>query len=235
MASHKIYSLNTRVELIKAVYRICGDSSLKTQHGRGPGNPLLAALATQFWCRVGEIGLADDRSGIDDSGSLLCVIAMKARLQVSAPTGAPEPASPEWGFGDGVVTRKGLSCLESMTPHRPRPVPSGSGQLLSRRSVLQGAASAGAAGVAAAALVNAGLPAAAEAMAPAQASRAPAGRAPGSPSQWWCTFGTSSPARWTCSAAPPISAFATRKSRHGWFVPATDPACSPAIRGVTRP
>jgi hypothetical protein len=48
--------------------------------------------------------------------------------------------------------------------------------LLSRRSVLQGAASAGAAGVAAAALVNAGLPAAAEAMAPARPAGAP-GRA----------------------------------------------------------
>ena len=48
--------------------------------------------------------------------------------------------------------------------------------LLSRRSVLQGAASAGAAGVAAAALVNAGLPAAAEAMAPARPVGAP-GRA----------------------------------------------------------
>jgi hypothetical protein len=45
--------------------------------------------------------------------------------------------------------------------------------LLSRRSVLQGAASAGAAGVAAAALVNAGLPAAAEAMAPARPAGAP--------------------------------------------------------------
>jgi hypothetical protein len=50
--------------------------------------------------------------------------------------------------------------------------------LLSRRSVLQGAASAGAAGVAAAALVNAGLPAAAEAMAPARPAGAP-GRARG--------------------------------------------------------
>ena len=48
--------------------------------------------------------------------------------------------------------------------------------LLSRRSVLQGAASAGAAGVAAAALVNAGLPAAAEAVAPARPAGAP-GRA----------------------------------------------------------
>jgi hypothetical protein len=48
--------------------------------------------------------------------------------------------------------------------------------LLSRRSVLQGAASAGAAGVAAAALVNAGLPAAAEAMALARPAGAP-GRA----------------------------------------------------------
>lgn len=47
--------------------------------------------------------------------------------------------------------------------------------LLSRRSVLQGAASAGAAGVAAAALVNAGLPAAAEAMAPARPAGAPVG------------------------------------------------------------
>jgi hypothetical protein len=47
--------------------------------------------------------------------------------------------------------------------------------LLSRRSVLRGAASAGAAGVAAAALVNAGLPAAAEAMAPAQPAGAPGG------------------------------------------------------------
>ena len=47
--------------------------------------------------------------------------------------------------------------------------------LLSRRSVLQGAASAGAAGVAAAALVNAGLPAAAEAMAPARPAGAPGG------------------------------------------------------------
>ena len=48
--------------------------------------------------------------------------------------------------------------------------------LLSRRSVLQAAASAGAAGVAAAALMNAGVPAAAEATAPARPARGP-GRA----------------------------------------------------------
>ena len=41
--------------------------------------------------------------------------------------------------------------------------------LLSRRSVLQGAVSAGAAGVAATALINAGLPAAADVMAPGRA------------------------------------------------------------------
>jgi len=53
---------------------------------------------------------------------------------------------------------------------RERPLPS-------RRSVLQGAVSAGAAGVAAAALINAGLPAAADAMAPAGPARGP-GMAP---------------------------------------------------------
>jgi len=47
------------------------------------------------------------------------------------------------------------------------------GSLLSRRSVLQGAASAGAAGVAAAALVSAGLPAVAEAVLPARPAGAP--------------------------------------------------------------
>ncbi len=52
---------------------------------------------------------------------------------------------------------------------RERPLPS-------RRSVLQGAASAGAAGVAAVALMNSGLPAAAGAMAPARPARSP-GRA----------------------------------------------------------
>ena len=50
------------------------------------------------------------------------------------------------------------------------------GSLLSRRSVLQGAATAGAAGVAAAALASAGLPAVAEAMPPARQAGAP-GRA----------------------------------------------------------
>ncbi len=47
--------------------------------------------------------------------------------------------------------------------------------LLSRRSVLQGAASAGAAGVAAAALVNAGLPAGAEVMTPVGSARGAGG------------------------------------------------------------
>lgn len=47
--------------------------------------------------------------------------------------------------------------------------------VLSRRSVLQGAASAGAAGVAAAALMNGGLPAAAEVMAPPRPVRGPGG------------------------------------------------------------
>ena len=47
--------------------------------------------------------------------------------------------------------------------------------VLSRRLVLQGAASAGAAGVAAAALMNGGLPAAAEAMAPPRPVRGPDG------------------------------------------------------------
>ncbi len=52
------------------------------------------------------------------------------------------------------------------------PVPARAGRdrsLLSRRSVLQGAVSAGAAGVAATALITAGLPAAADAMAPGRA------------------------------------------------------------------
>lgn len=89
---------------------------------------------------------------------------------------AREPASPEWGSRGRHRHPEGI-VMSRIDDTASAPARAGRERsLLSRRSVLQGAASAGAAGVAAATLVNAGLPAAAETMAPARPAGAP-GRA----------------------------------------------------------
>jgi hypothetical protein len=85
-----------------------------------------------------------------------------------------QEASPDGDSrGTGIVTMEGI-VMSRIDDSASVPARAGRERSpLSRRSVLQGAVSAGAAGVAAAAFINSGLPAAADATAPARPARSP--------------------------------------------------------------
>ena len=114
-------------------------------------------------------------------------------------------------------------AIREQTGTAPVPDPDVSPDPMSRRSVLRGAAAAGAAGLAVTAL--GGVPAM------AATSRPGRGRLPQPPrvrrtaslpvmKRSWYTSAMCAAARWTCIAAPAMSECPTRTWQRGWPVPA---------------